>query len=134
MTSVLDDLLELAATRHLGAVRLGMPLAEAEAVLGPATPHPALRLRPNSPHYPYLWTGLRLFVSDGRVSRIVLEAELGAVDREAFLDALRQKDITVEPWPEQTHGSQIAVRTSTGAEVLFVQHGDGCCVFLLEIN
>ncbi|MEV6239688.1 hypothetical protein [Lentzea sp. NPDC051838] len=131
---MMKDLLELAATGHLGAVRLGMPLSDAEAALGPGRPHPALRLRPNASGYPYHWGELSLFVADGRVDKIALEPELGAVEREEFLDSLRQKDITFEPWAALTHGNQIAVRTSAGAEVVFTQHDGGYYLIVLQVS
>jgi hypothetical protein len=131
---VKNDLLELAATGHVGAVRLGMPLSEVEALLGPGEPHPALLMRPGASGYPYHWDDLSLFVSDGRVDKVMFQPRLGTVEREAFLNALRQADIEFVPVPELTHGQQNAVRTSAGTEALFTEYGDGHCLVILQIS
>ncbi|MFF1478433.1 hypothetical protein ACFVYD_12805 [Streptomyces sp. NPDC058301] len=48
-----------------------MPLTEAEELLGPGRPHPAIRMKgPDIDGYPYAWDGLELVVTRRLVSGI----------------------------------------------------------------
>ncbi|MFJ3306257.1 hypothetical protein ACIPSA_24695 [Streptomyces sp. NPDC086549] len=48
-----------------------MPLSEAEDLLGPGRPHPAIRLKgPDIDGYPYSWDGLQLDITRRAVSGI----------------------------------------------------------------
>jgi hypothetical protein len=65
----MDVLVDFACTGQIGPLRCGMPLAEAEDLLGPGRPHPAILMKgPDIDGYPYSWDGLRLVVTQRRVS------------------------------------------------------------------
>lgn len=52
-------LVDFARTGRIGPLHCGMPLSEAEGLLGPGRPHPAIRLLgPDVDGYPYAWGGL----------------------------------------------------------------------------
>jgi hypothetical protein len=64
-------LVDFARTGCIGPLRCGMPLTEAEDLLGPGRPHPAIRLKgPDIDGYPYAWDGLELAVTQRAVSGI----------------------------------------------------------------
>ncbi|MER5717657.1 hypothetical protein [Streptomyces sp. NPDC002132] len=64
-----DVLVDFARTGRIGPLHCGMPLADAEDLLGPGRPHPAIRLKgPDIDGYPYAWDGLELEVTQRRVS------------------------------------------------------------------
>ncbi|MET8225953.1 hypothetical protein [Streptomyces sp. NPDC005301] len=68
-----DLLVEFAGTGEIGPLHCGMPLAEAEKLLGPGRPHPAIRLKgPDIDGYPYAWGSLDLSVTRRHVSGIGL--------------------------------------------------------------
>jgi hypothetical protein len=74
-------LVDFARTGQLGPLRCGMPLAEAEDLLGPGRPHPAILMKgPDIDGYPYSWDGLRLVVTQRRVTELVGVLSLGADD------------------------------------------------------
>ncbi|MFI5963473.1 hypothetical protein ACIA8J_14990 [Streptomyces asoensis] len=69
--TLMDVLVDFARTGRIGALRCGMPLAEAENLLGPGRPHPAIRLLgPDIDGYPYSWGGLDLVVTRRTVDGI----------------------------------------------------------------
>ncbi|MER5973936.1 hypothetical protein ABT112_30200 [Streptomyces sp. NPDC002055] len=71
--TLLDLLVDFARTGRLGPLHCGMPLAEAEELLGPGHPHPAIRMKgPDIDGYPYTWGGLSLDVTRRAVSSIGL--------------------------------------------------------------
>ncbi|MCP2169117.1 hypothetical protein LX83_006001 [Goodfellowiella coeruleoviolacea] len=114
-------MLEFAATGRVGKVRLGMSLSEAEEILGPGRPHPAIRmLGPEASSYPYFWDHLSLFAAGGRVWQVSLNPAT-AVERAAFLELLRQSNVPFEPCPGQTFDTQTAIRTKAGTGVRFNQ-------------
>ncbi|WP_328756664.1 hypothetical protein [Streptomyces sp. NBC_00271] len=43
--TLMNVLVDFARTGHIGPLRCGMPLTEAEDLLGPGRPHPAIRKR-----------------------------------------------------------------------------------------
>ncbi|MBW4721361.1 hypothetical protein [Saccharothrix obliqua] len=115
----MDVLLELVTTGRIGRVRLGMLLSEAEEVLGSGAPHPAIRLLgPEASGYPYYWGDLSLYVSDGRVDRVVLQPS-EVIERDVFLEILRRSGTAFEPHPALTFDGQSAIRTDAGAVILF---------------
>ncbi|MFD4674008.1 hypothetical protein ACFWNN_30115 [Lentzea sp. NPDC058450] len=103
---MIDVVLEFATTGRIGLVHAGMALAEAEDLLGPGRPHPALRRHPEFDGYPIHWESLSLLKSGDRASEVNLElspehplrlpevlgsrhvGELGSVLMEDFLAAL----------------------------------------------
>lgn len=54
--TLMNVLVDFARTGHIGPLRCGMPLTEAEDLLGPGRPHPAIRMRPDIDGYPTLGT------------------------------------------------------------------------------
>ncbi|MFG2356451.1 hypothetical protein [Streptomyces sp. NPDC048521] len=69
--TLMDVLVDFARTGRIGPLHCGMPLTEAEDLLGPGRPHPAIRLKgPDIDGYPYSWGGLELVVTQRAVSGI----------------------------------------------------------------
>ncbi|WP_086821642.1 hypothetical protein [Allokutzneria sp. NRRL B-24872] len=69
--SLLDVLVDFARTGRVGPLRCGMSLAEAEDLLGPGRPHPAIVMKgPDINGYPYSWSALDLSVTRRTVSSI----------------------------------------------------------------
>ncbi|MGW3631162.1 hypothetical protein ACWD7F_13510 [Streptomyces sp. NPDC005122] len=68
--SLMNVLVDLARTGRVGPLHCGMPLTEAEDLLGPGHPHPVLRMRPDVDGYPYAWNDLELVVTQRLVSGI----------------------------------------------------------------
>ncbi len=67
----MDVLVAFARTGRIGSLRCGMPLTEAEELLGPGRPHPAILMKgPGIDDYPYFWGGLKLVVTQRAVSGI----------------------------------------------------------------
>ncbi len=133
----MDFLLEFAATGRIGAVRVGMPLSEAEDLLGPGQPRPMYRMRPDATGYPYRWGSLSLGMADGVVDDIKVNVMPGDVfhapaalwprldgtpstfEREEVLAALTEAGCPFEtderiPIPDQTK-----VRTKASTVVVF---------------
>ncbi|HEX8866518.1 MAG TPA: hypothetical protein VF821_12760 [Lentzea sp.] len=135
----MDLLLELAATGRIGPVRVGMPLAEAEALLGSGRPHPVLRARPDEDGYPYFWGSLSLEKTGGVVSRVEIGLRPGtrlelppamgsrhdgaaaAVEREAFLAALTQAGCPFVAEPRSEVPWQSYITTEAGTHGSFVE-------------
>jgi len=70
----MDVLVGFARTGLIGPLHCGMPLAEAEDLLGPGRPHPAiLMMGPDIDGYFYSWRGLRLDVTQRTVSGIKID-------------------------------------------------------------
>lgn len=133
----MEILLEFAATGRIGAVRAGMPLAEARELLGPGKPHPMLRVQPDASGYPYLWGSLSLAVSAGVVDEVQLRLRPGGrfevpaalhpdsgdapatVEREAFLAELERAGCSFEPYTPLTLSEQTAIRTAAGTVAVF---------------
>jgi hypothetical protein len=71
VVTLTDLLIEFARTGRIGPLHCGMSLTEAERLLGPGRPHPAIRLKgPDIDGYPYSWGGLELVVTQRHVSGI----------------------------------------------------------------
>lgn len=65
----MDVLVDFARSGRIGPLHCGMPLAEAEDLLGPGRPHPAILMKgPDIDDYPYSWSGLELYVTKRVVS------------------------------------------------------------------
>ncbi|MGW4034277.1 hypothetical protein ACWEFL_34120 [Streptomyces sp. NPDC004838] len=72
--TLMNVLVDFARTGRVGPLRCGMPLAEAEGLLGPGRPHPAIRMKgPDIDGYPYSWGGLKLDVTQRAVSGIRID-------------------------------------------------------------
>ena len=67
----MDVLVDFARSGRVGPLHCGMPLAEAEDLLGPGRPHPAILMKgPDINGYPYFWSELSLVVTQRIVSGI----------------------------------------------------------------
>lgn len=67
----MNVLVDFARTGRIGPLHCGMPLPEAEDLLGPGRPHPAHIMQgPDIDGYPYSWDGLQLVVTRRAVSGI----------------------------------------------------------------
>lgn len=74
---MMNVLVDFARTGRIGPLHCGMPLAEAESLLGPGRPHPAIRMRPDIDGYPYAWNGLKLSITQRLVSGISISLRPG---------------------------------------------------------
>lgn len=71
-------LVDFALTGRIGPLHCGMPLSEAESLLGPGRPHPAIRMRgPDIDGYPYAWGSLELVVTQRSVSALWIRLSPG---------------------------------------------------------
>ncbi|MEU9448771.1 hypothetical protein [Streptomyces sp. NPDC048277] len=77
--TLMDVLVDFARTGRIGPLCCGMPLAEAEDLLGPGRPHPAILMKgPDIDGYPYSWGGLSLGVTQRRVSGLWINLRPGS--------------------------------------------------------
>ncbi|MFD3838623.1 hypothetical protein ACFWWC_20555 [Streptomyces sp. NPDC058642] len=77
--TLMDVLVDFARTGRIGPLRCGMALSEAEDLLGPGRPHPAIRLLgPDTDGYPYSWDGLQLVITRHAVSGISIRLSPGS--------------------------------------------------------
>ncbi|MFF4385010.1 hypothetical protein [Kitasatospora sp. NPDC001547] len=139
--TLMDVLVDFARTGRIGPLQCGMPLTEAEDLLGQGRPHPAILMKgPDIDGYPYAWGGLRLVVTQRAVSGIWINLWPGSTvslpplvlpDSESFeATVLREELITAldtagchhEVNPVLTFGEQSSILTRP-AEV--------CAVFSL---
>lgn len=74
----MNVLVDFARTGRVGPLHCGMPLSEAEDLLGPGRPHPAIRLRPDIDGYPHAWNDLGLVVTQRLVSGISISLQPGS--------------------------------------------------------
>ncbi|MCX5127905.1 hypothetical protein OG898_34035 [Streptomyces sp. NBC_00193] len=77
----MNVLVDFARTGRIGPLRCGMPLAEADDLLGPGRPHPAIQLIPDIEGYPYAWDCLELSVTRRLVSGISISLRPGSTTR-----------------------------------------------------
>ncbi|RZB19377.1 hypothetical protein StrepF001_11085 [Streptomyces sp. F001] len=76
---LMDVLVAFARTGRIGPLHCGMPLTEAEDLLGPGRPHPAILMKgPDIDGYPYSWAGLELVVTQRAVSGIWINLRPGS--------------------------------------------------------
>ncbi|MEV2232021.1 hypothetical protein AB0H69_26145 [Streptomyces phaeochromogenes] len=69
--TLMDLLVDFARTGRIGPLHCGMPLTDAEDLLGRGRPHPAILMKgPDIDGYPYYWDGLQLAVTRRAVSGI----------------------------------------------------------------
>lgn len=74
----MDVLVGFARTGRIGPLHCGMPLTEAEDLLGPGRPHPAIRLKGTAVDgYPHFWDGLELAVTRRTVSGVWINLRPG---------------------------------------------------------
>jgi hypothetical protein len=137
----MDLLVDFSLTGQIGPLHCGMSLAEAESLLGPGRPHPAIRLKgPDLDGYPYSWRNLDLVITQRMVSGLWIRLRPGTtaklpplalpdsemhsatVLREEFLDALEAVRCPFAMNPQLTFGEQSSVIT---------QPGGVCAVFTL---
>ncbi|MDQ0718651.1 hypothetical protein QFZ55_008103 [Streptomyces luteogriseus] len=80
--TLMNLLVDFAQTGRIGPLHCGMPLSEAEALLGPGRPHPAIRMRgPDIDGYPYAWDGLELATAQRLVSEICIRLSPGSTTK-----------------------------------------------------
>ncbi|MEV6837179.1 hypothetical protein AB0N17_22170 [Streptomyces sp. NPDC051133] len=80
--TLMDVLVDFARTGRIGPLHCGMPLTEAEDLLGPGRPHPAILMKgPDIDGYPYSWDGLRLVVAQRRVSGLWIDLWPGSTTK-----------------------------------------------------
>ncbi|MER5466501.1 hypothetical protein ABT010_38915 [Streptomyces sp. NPDC002668] len=77
--TLMDVLVDFARTGRIGPLHCGMRLTEAEDLLGPGRPHPAiLMMGPDIDGYPYSWDRLQLVVTRRAVSGIWINLSPGS--------------------------------------------------------
>ncbi|AZP22201.1 hypothetical protein EJC51_42640 [Streptomyces aquilus] len=136
--TLMNVLVDFARTGRIGPLECGMPLTEAEELLGPGRPHPAIRMKgPDIDGYPYAWGGLKLTVTRRTVSGLAIElwgstAHLptlvlpdsesyeATMDREQFVTALDTAGCAHYVNDRLTFGSQSSILT---------RPADVCAVF-----
>ncbi|MFF5494115.1 hypothetical protein [Streptomyces aquilus] len=128
--TLLNVLVDFARTGRIGPLECGMPLAEAEELLGPGCPHPAIRMKgPDIDGYPYAWGSLKLTVTRRAVSGLGLDVYPGstvrlpelvlpdaesyesAIDRERLLAALDDAACVYDLNDRLTFGEQSSILT-----------------------
>lgn len=78
----MNVLVDFARTGRVGPLHCGMTLSEAEELLGPGRPHPAIvMLGPDIDGYPYSWDGLQLAVTQKTISGIQLNFWAGSATK-----------------------------------------------------
>ncbi|WP_030920742.1 hypothetical protein [Streptosporangium amethystogenes] len=143
--TLLDLLIEFGRTGQVGPLHCGMPLDQAEELLGPGRPHPAIQLKgPDLDGYPYSWASLDLVVTQRSVSGIWIRLRPGAsthlpaavlpdsqthsatVLREDFISALDATGCPHELDQNLTFGTQSSIRTHPAdvCAVFFPPHKD----------
>ncbi|MGV4981941.1 hypothetical protein ACVB8X_17610 [Streptomyces sp. NRAIS4] len=82
VVTLMNLLVDFARTGRIGPLHCGMPLSEAEALLGPGRPHPAIRMKgPDINGYPYAWDGLELVTTQRLVSGIWIRLSPGSTTK-----------------------------------------------------
>lgn len=76
--TLMNVLVDFARTGRVGPLHRGMPLTEAEELLGTGRPHPAIRPRPDIDGCPYAWDGLELVITQRAVSGIRIALRPGS--------------------------------------------------------
>lgn len=99
----MDVVVDFACTGRIGPLHCGMSLAEAEELLGPGRPHPAIRMKgPDINGYPYFWDGLRLTVTQRLVGGIWIDVSPGSTaklpalvlpDSESFASTVLREEL-----------------------------------------
>ncbi|MFE3790530.1 hypothetical protein [Streptomyces goshikiensis] len=79
--TLMDVLVDFARTGRIGPLHCGMPLTQAEDLLGPGRPHPAIRMRPHIDGYHHAWNGLELSITQRLVSGISISLRPGSTTK-----------------------------------------------------
>ncbi|MFJ1805625.1 MULTISPECIES: hypothetical protein [unclassified Streptomyces] len=79
--TLMNVLVDFARTGRIGPLHCGMPLTEAEDLLGPGRPHPAIRMIPDIDGYPHAWDSLELVITQRLVSGIGISLRPGPTTR-----------------------------------------------------
>ncbi|MDQ0791530.1 hypothetical protein [Streptomyces sp. B1I3] len=79
--TLMNVLIDFARTGRIGPLHCGMPLTQAEDLLGPGRPHPAIRMRPDIDGYPHAWNGLELSITQRLVSGISISLRPGSTTK-----------------------------------------------------
>ncbi|WP_030429412.1 hypothetical protein [Allokutzneria albata] len=141
--TLMDVLVDFAGTGRLGPLRRGMPLTEAEDLLGPGRPHPAIVMKgPAIDGYPYYWSGLSLVVTERIVSGIRIDLWPGSSaslpplvlpGSESFEAPVLRKDLAAaldaagcehHVHDELTFGNQSCIRTRPADVYAFFYHSE----------
>lgn len=131
--TLMDVLVDFSVTGQVGPLKCGMSLADAEKILGPGHPHPAIRMfGPDIDGYPYAWGGLDLVVSKRSVTGIWIRLRAGStahlpplilhdsesysasVTREELIEALDSADCLHDVNNTLTFGNQFSILTHPG--------------------
>ncbi len=138
----MDVLLDFAGKGSLGPIHGGMRLQEAARILGPGSPHPAIRLlgsKADEYPYPYSWGNLSLDIANGLVTAIRLRLEPGEtfaipdplkgnssdsiISRETFLAALKERNYRYHAYADLTFEKQSAFQIQdTKVVASFFEH------------
>ncbi|KJY29111.1 MULTISPECIES: hypothetical protein [Streptomyces] len=139
--TLMDVLVDFARTGRIGPLHCGMPLIEAEDLLGPGRPHPAHIMKgPDIDGYPYSWSGLRLVVTQRAVSGIWISLWPGSTaklpplvlpDSESFeATVLREELVTALDTAGCDHGVNPVLTFGEQSSIL-TQPAEVCAVFSL---
>ncbi|MFG2475027.1 hypothetical protein [Streptomyces fagopyri] len=139
--TLMNVLVDFARTGRIGPLHCGMPLAEAEDLLGPGRPHPAILMKgPDIDGYPYAWGSLRLVVTQRAVSGISISLWPGSTaslpplvlpDSESFeATFLREELITALDTAGCHHEVNSALTFGKQSSIL-TQRAEVCAVFSL---
>ncbi|MEU9558322.1 hypothetical protein [Streptomyces fumanus] len=139
--TLLNVLVDFALTGRIGPLHCGMPLTEAEDLLGPGHPHPAHVMKgPDIDGYPYSWKGLQLVVTQRAVSGIWINlwpgstAELPPLvlaDSESFEATVLREDLVTALNTADCHHEVNPVLTFGEQSSILTQPAEVCAVFSL---
>ncbi len=137
----MNVLVDFARTGRIGPLHCGMALTEAEELLGPGRPHPAIVMKgPDIDGYPYAWGGLRLVVTQRSVSGLWINLWPGSTmnlpplvlpDSESFeATVLREELITALDTADCRHEAN-SILTFGQQSSIITQPTEVCAVFSL---
>ncbi|OAR22022.1 hypothetical protein A8W25_30170 [Streptomyces sp. ERV7] len=139
--TLLPLLVDFAATGRIGPLHCGMPLTEAEELLGPGRPHPVIRMKgPDTDGYPYIWGGLELVVTRRCVSGIWIRLQPGSTvrlpplvlpDSESYGATVLREDLLAALDSAGCRHEVNSVLTFDEQSSLWTRPADVCAVFAL---
>ncbi|MGY1584741.1 hypothetical protein [Streptomyces sp. MN13] len=139
--TLMNVLVDFARTGRIGPLHCGMPLTEAEDLLGPGRPHPAHVMKgPDIDGYPYSWRGLQLVVTQRAVSGIWINLWPGSTaklpplvlpDSESFKATVLREDLVTALNTAGCHHDVNPVLTFGEQSSILTQPAEVCAVFSL---